>query len=352
MSEVKMNEDFESNFLRLIEENKKSGTIPMSTIIKSIPYELFDEFIDLCVKENIEILDDDDEFMVSDENYVLKSNNIMNSYFRDISKIPLLSHEETVFLFKRMHDKSITSEEQNKARQRLIESNLRLVVSIAKRYVFPGESFMDVVQNGNLGLIRAVEKFDPDKGIRLSTYATWWIRQSILRMHCDNYRQIRIPVYQAHVIHIVNQESARISAETGKEPTVDELARRLNLTPEQVKIAIFNSEEILSLNCPVEKDGDTALLEFVEDKKGIAEFSKVIDKLDVESLFEKCRKHNKLSPREEDVIKKRFGFYGRIYNLDEIGQEYNLTRERVRQIETKAIRKLRLAAKNLINDNR
>lgn len=344
-----MSKDFEEEFLRIIDGYKSSGNkIPMSEIIKVIPYELFDEFLDLCVKENIEILDDDDEFMVSDTNYVLKSNNIMNSYFRDIGKIPLLTHEETVFLFKKMRDKSISSEEQNKARQRLIESNLRLVVSIAKRYVFPGESFMDVVQNGNLGLIRAVEKFDPDKGIKLSTYATWWIRQSILRMHCDNYRQIRIPVYQAHVIHIVNQESARISAETGKEPTVDELAKSLNLTVEQVKMAFFSSEEILSLNCPVEKDSDTALLEFVEDKKGTAEFSQVINKIDIETLFEKCRQNNKLSPREEDVIKKRYGFYGRIYNLEEIGRDYNLTRERVRQIETKALRKLRSVAVNLL----
>ena len=345
-----MSKDFDEDFLRIIDGYKTSGTIPMSEIIKNIPYELFDEFLDLCVKENVEILNDDDEFMVSDSNYVFKSNNIINSYFRDISKIPLLTHEETVFLFKKMRDESLPLEERNKARQRIIESNLRLVVSIAKRYSFHTETFMDIIQNGNLGLIKAIEKYDPDMGIRLSTYATWWIRQSILRIHCDHYRAIRVPVYHAHVIQIVNREISRVYAETGKNPSVDELAKSLNFTPEQVTMAISNSEEILSLNSPVEKDSDTALLEFVEDKKGVAEFNQVIDRLDIETLFQKCKQNNKLSEREEDIIKKRFGFYGRIYNLEEIGLEYDLTRERVRQIESRALRKLRLAAKNLIND--
>ena len=338
------------DFARLIEEGKESGTIPMSTIVKVIPYESFDEFIDLCVQENIKILDDDDEFMASDYTDTYTSSNpnsIVSSYLKEIGRYPLLTPEETIFFFKKMHDTSITLEERNKAQQKLIESNLKLVVSIAKRYNFRYESFMDTIQNGNLGLIRAVEKFDFERGIRFSTYATWWIRQSITRMHSDNYRIIRVPVYQIQLVQSVTREIARFYAETGKNPSIDELAKNLNLTPEQVALAITSSEEIVSLNTPIGEDGDKDLLDCIEDKSEKSEFTRILEKMDVENLFEKCRQLKKLSPRDEDIIKKRFDFYGRIYSLEEIGDEYNLTRERVRQIETLALRRMSLVAQIL-----
>ena len=346
-------DNLDSKYLRLIKNSKESGKISMSDIIKNIPYEFFDAFLEICAQESIEILDDD-EFMVSDcSDYdtTIMSSSIISAYLKEISQIPLLTSEETIFLSKRMRDESIPIEERNKSRKRLIESNLKLVVSVAKRYAFTShtESFMDIVQNGNLGLIRAVEKFDPEKGFKFSTYATWWIRQSILRKYFENNRLIRIPAYQHQLVYTVSKEASRLYSETGKAPSIEVLATNLNLTEDQVRQALVNSNEVVSLNTPIGDEKDSYLLDFIEDKKNPIEIDRILSKMSVDNLFERCKRLKKLSPREIDIIKKRFGFYGRVYNLDEIGSEYGVTRERVRQIELLALKKLQKAASDLIN---
>lgn len=332
---------------RLIEEFKKEGTASISKIIKIVPYELFDEFITMCMQEGIQIIDD--EFEISDPNemYNHKLNDAVTAYFNEIKNFPVLSYEETVHLTKTMRNESIPLQEREKARKRMTECNLKLVVSIAKHYshINHKDSFMDIIQSGNLGLIKAIELYDPDKGFMFSTYATWWIKQSITRFFLETNTSIRIPTHRLHVINVVNQEYSRLYSTTGKFPGVEELAKKLNLTEEQVQQALFNPTEILSLNTPIGGDEeDFTLLDCVSENEEI-DLNRVISKICVDSIFEKARRSNKLSPREEDILKKRFGFYDHEYSLEEIGTQYNLTRERIRQIEQEALIKLRNVAK-------
>ncbi|HPZ85588.1 MAG TPA: RNA polymerase sigma factor RpoD [Bacillota bacterium] len=254
-------------------------------------------------------------------------------YLKEIGRVPLLTAEEEVELAKRMEmgDKE--------AKQRLIESNLRLVVSIAKRYVGRGMLFLDLIQEGNMGLIKAVEKFDYRKGYKLSTYATWWIRQAITRAIADQARTIRIPVHMVETINKLVRTSRQLLQELGREPTAEEIAEEMGLTPERVREIQKIAQEPVSLETPIGEEEDSHLGDFIEDQDALAPAeaaSFVMLKEQIEEVLDT------LNEREQRVLRLRFGLDdGKARTLEEVGREFGVTRERIRQIEAKALRKLR-----------
>ena len=254
-------------------------------------------------------------------------------YLKEIGKVPLLTIEEETELAKKMVD----GDEQ--ARKKLAEANLRLVVSIAKRYVGRGMMFLDLIQEGNLGLIKAVEKFDYNKGYKFSTYATWWIRQAITRAIADQARTIRIPVHMVETINKLIRESRRLLQELGREPTPDELAKELNMTYEKVREIMKIAQEPVSLETPIGEEEDSHLGDFIPDEDAPAPAEAASYMLLREQLTDVL---DTLTSREARVLKLRFGLEdGRSRTLEEVGKEFNVTRERIRQIEAKALRKLR-----------
>ena len=254
-------------------------------------------------------------------------------YLKDIGKIPLLSPEREKYLAEQIALGS------KAAKDELIEANLRLVVSIAKRHVGKGMYFLDLIQEGNLGLIKAVEKFDYSKGYKFSTYATWWIRQAITRAIADQARTIRIPVHMVETIHKVSRTARQLLQEYGKEPTTDEIAERLGITPDKVREIMKIAQDPVSLETPIGEEEDSHLGDFVEDNDSPAPSDSASYALLREQL---CNILHTLTPREEQVIKLRFGLEdGRPRTLEEVGKQFQITRERIRQIEAKALRKLR-----------
>ena len=254
-------------------------------------------------------------------------------YLKEIGKVPLLSIEEETELAKRM------VEGDDQARKKLAEANLRLVVSIAKRYVGRGMMFLDLIQEGNLGLIKAVEKFDYNKGYKFSTYATWWIRQAITRAIADQARTIRIPVHMVETINKLIRESRRLLQELGREPTPDELAKELNMTYDKVREIMKIAQEPVSLETPIGEEEDSHLGDFIPDEDAPAPAEAASYMLLREQLTDVL---DTLTSREARVLKLRFGLEdGRSRTLEEVGKEFNVTRERIRQIEAKALRKLR-----------
>ena len=254
-------------------------------------------------------------------------------YLKEIGKVPLLSPEEEIELAKRME-----LGDEN-ARKRLAEANLRLVVSIAKRYVGRGMQFLDLIQEGNLGLIKAVEKYDYSKGFKFSTYATWWIRQAITRAIADQARTIRVPVHMVEVINKATRCNRKLVQELGREPTLEEIAEELNLPIEKIIEANRTAADTLSLDTPVGDEEDTSIGSFVEDDNTPSPADATSNTLLAEALTEIL---GTLTEREADVLRMRFGMYdGRTHTLEEVGQIFGVTRERIRQIENKAIRKLR-----------
>ena len=254
-------------------------------------------------------------------------------YLKEIGKVPLLSLEEETELAKKMVDGD------ELARKKLAEANLRLVVSIAKRYVGRGMMFLDLIQEGNLGLIKAVEKFDYNKGYKFSTYATWWIRQAITRAIADQARTIRIPVHMVETINKLIRESRRLLQELGREPTPDELAKELNMTYEKVREIMKIAQEPVSLETPIGEEEDSHLGDFIPDEDAPAPAEAASYMLLREQLTDVL---DTLTSREARVLKLRFGLEdGRSRTLEEVGKEFNVTRERIRQIEAKALRKLR-----------
>ena len=254
-------------------------------------------------------------------------------YLKEIGKVPLLSAEEEIDLARRM------SEGDESAKKRLAEANLRLVVSIAKRYVGRGMLFLDLIQEGNLGLIKAVEKFDYQKGFKFSTYATWWIRQAISRAIADHARTIRIPVHMVETINRVSRANHELLQELGHEPSPEEIAHKLHLPLEKVEEVMRIGQEPISLETPVGEEDDSHLGDFIQDD----EAEEPADAASYAMLREQLAGVLKtLTPREERVLRLRYGLTdGRMHTLEEVGEEFNVTRERIRQIEAKALRKLR-----------
>ena len=254
-------------------------------------------------------------------------------YLKEIGKIPLLTPERELYLAEQI------ALDNKAAKDELIEANLRLVVSIAKRHVGKGMYFLDLIQEGNLGLIKAVEKFDYSKGYKFSTYATWWIRQAITRAIADQARTIRIPVHMVETIHKVSRTARTLLQELGREPTTDEIAEKLGITADKVRDIMKIAQDPVSLETPIGEEEDSHLGDFVEDMDSPAPSESASYSLLREQL---CNILHTLTPREEQVIKLRFGLEdGRPRTLEEVGKQFNITRERIRQIEAKALRKLR-----------
>ena len=257
-------------------------------------------------------------------------------YLKDIGKVPLLTAEEEIELSKQME---MGGEIGKKAQQRLAEANLRLVVSIAKRYVGRGMLFLDLIQEGNLGLIKAVEKYDYRKGFKFSTYATWWIRQAITRAIADQARTIRIPVHMVETINKLIRVSRQLLQELGREPTPEEIADEMNMSVERVREILKISQEPVSLETPIGEEEDSHLGDFIQDDNVPVPADAAAFTLLKEQLVEVL---GTLTEREQKVLRLRFGLDdGRARTLEEVGKEFNVTRERIRQIEAKALRKLR-----------
>lgn len=264
------------------------------------------------------------------------SDDSVRLYLREIGKIPLLNSEEELALAQKV----VAGDK--KAKDKMAEANMRLVVSIAKRYSGRGLDLLDLIQEGNTGLLRAVEKFDPDKGFKFSTYATWWIRQAITRAIADQARTIRIPVHMVETINKLLRTQRRMTQELNREPTIDELAKELEMEPEKVEYVIKIKQDITSLDAGVGRDegeDDSVLGDFIEDEDTATPEESAANQLlkeQVQSVL------SSLSEREQKIIKMRFGLEnGKSHTLEEVGQEFAVTRERIRQIEAKALAKLR-----------
>ena len=257
-------------------------------------------------------------------------------YLKEIGKVPLLTAEEEIELAQKMEE---GGPEGEAAKKKLAEANLRLVVSIAKRYVGRGMLFLDLIQEGNLGLIKAVEKFDFHKGFKFSTYATWWIRQAITRAIADQARTIRIPVHMVETIHKVSRYSRQMLQELGREATAEEIGEKMGMSADKVREILKIAQDPVSLETPIGEEEDSHLGDFIPDDETPAP-AEAASATILREVIE--RELHTLTPREEHVIKLRFGLYdGRTRTLEEVGQEFEITRERIRQIEAKALRKLR-----------
>jgi len=318
-------EDFDTNLIeKIYEELEKNG-------IKILEEEVGEE-----EEEGVNLEDEVKELLERESPEVHDASNVrdpIKMYLREIGKIPLLTPRQERELARRaqMGDK--------KAREKLIVSNLRLVVSIAKRYMGRGLSFLDLIQEGNIGLLKAVEKFDWRKGYKFSTYATWWIRQAITRAIADHARTIRIPVHMVETINKVNKLRREYYQKYGEEPSIEELAKMLGKPPEKVKEILEASKETISLESPIGEDEDSSIEDFVADES-IPSPKKEAMRMLMREELEKVLKT--LSPREAMVLRMRYGLLdGKPKTLEEVGQYFNVTRERIRQIEVKALRKLR-----------
>jgi RNA polymerase primary sigma factor len=289
-----------------------------------------------ALDELIDEEEDDVDTLNSGQYFDDVSDDSVRLYLREIGKIPLLNAADELALAQKV----VAGDK--KAKDKMAEANMRLVVSIAKRYSGRGLDFLDLIQEGNTGLLRAVEKFDPDKGFKFSTYATWWIRQAITRAIADQARTIRIPVHMVETINKLLRTQRRMTQELNREPTIEELAKELEMEPEKVEYVIKIKQDITSLDAGVGRDGedeDSVLGDFIEDEDGATPEESATNQLlkeQVQAIL------STLSEREQKIVKMRFGLEnGKSYTLEEVGQEFAVTRERIRQIEAKALAKLR-----------
>ncbi len=278
----------------------------------------------------------DEELAITAENVDAFADDSVRLYLREIGKIPLLTPEEEADLAQRI------VKGDKKAKDKMVESNMRLVVSIAKRYGGRGLDFLDLIQEGNTGLLRAVDKFDPEKGFKFSTYATWWVRQAITRAIADQARTIRIPVHMVETINKVLRTTRKLTSELNREPTNEEIAKALNMEPEKIDYVMRIKQDIASLDASVGRDGDdedSVLGDFVEDEDRDRPEDSAANQILKEQLSEIIAT---LTDREQKIIRLRFGIGGeRPHTLEEVGSEFDVTRERIRQIEAKALAKLR-----------
>ena len=337
-----------------IVEKAKDGKMTyaeLATKLDNINPEQIDKVFDKFEEMGVDILKDDfeDEPDVEDLENIeevedIKDINLTNfegvnvdepvrMYLREIGKIPLLTYEEELDLAQKV------LEGDEEAKKKLSESNLRLVVSIAKKYVGRGMLFLDLIQEGNMGLIKAVEKFDYTKGYKFSTYATWWIRQAITRAIADQARTIRIPVHMVETINKLKKVQSHLLHENGKEATEEEIAKAMGLSVARVREIVRVAQEPVSMETPIGPEEDSRLMDFIKDDEALAPDDaalKTITNEDIDAVLKT------LTPREENVIRLRFGLKdGRCHTLEEVGSEFEVTRERIRQIEAKALRKLR-----------
>ena len=353
----------EERLSNLIEKGKKAGKLTLKEIADvidglNLSQEQMDRFYDTLEELNIETVGedlppiDDDELLPAldeleeidevTEEEIAEADSMVDSYstddpvrmyLKEIGKVSLLTQEEEIELAVRM------SQGDEEAKRRMAEANLRLVVSIAKRYVGRGMLFLDLIQEGNLGLIKAVEKFDYTKGYKFSTYATWWIRQAITRAIADQARTIRIPVHMVETINKVIRVSRQLLQELGHDPSAEEIAAEMNIPVEKVRDILKIAQEPVSLETPIGEEEDSHLGDFIPDEDASEPSEAASFSLLKEQLMSVLAT---LTPREEKVLRLRFGLEdGRARTLEEVGREFNVTRERIRQIEAKALRKLR-----------
>ena len=336
--DIKKTENIENE--EIIEETKGNSIDDIENAPENLD-ELFNEPPTLELDFDEAPTDDDlklEEMDVENLNEDISVDNIslddpVKVYLREIGRVPLLSSEEEIELAVKI------TEGDEYAKQRLTEANLRLVVSIAKKYVGRGMYFLDLIQEGNVGLIKAVDKFDYTKGFKFSTYATWWIRQAITRAIADQARTIRIPVHMVETINRLKKVQSQLLHENGYEPSEEVIAEKMELPVERVREIMRIAQEPVSMETPIGPEEDSRLMDFIRDEDALApdEASlKTITNEDIDSVLKT------LTPREESVIRLRFGLQdGRCHTLEEVGTEFNVTRERIRQIEAKALRKLR-----------
>ena len=363
-----MEEQKNSNLKDLVKKGKKNGVLTYKEVMDAyegvdLTPEQIDDIYESLERNGIEVVPDSDIYTNVDQDNMLgnggrsiagegsymkdreiKELNLdipegvgiddpVRMYLKEIGKIPLLTPEEEIELAKRME------KGDEEAKRRLTEANLRLVVSIAKRYVGRGMLFLDLIQEGNLGLIKAVEKFDYKKGYKFSTYATWWIRQAITRAIADQARTIRIPVHMVETINKLIRVSRQLVQELGREPTPEEIAKEMGISPEKVREIIKIAQEPVSLETPIGEEEDSHLGDFIEDQDAKAPAEEASHTLLREQLEEVL---STLTDREQKVLRLRFGLDdGRARTLEEVGYAFGVTRERIRQIEAKTLRKLR-----------
>ena len=317
--------DYDIDQLEKLYETLESNGIEVTSYINPAEFDDIDTEVEQM--ENSEEM----EKVLSQEGLAI--DDPVRMYLKEIGKVPLLDADRELLLAQKM------SEGDARAKQELVEANLRLVVSIAKRYVGKGMFFLDLIQEGNLGLMKAVEKFDYTKGYKFSTYATWWIRQAITRAIADQARTIRIPVHMVETIHKVSRVSRQLLQERGHEASAEEIAEVIGMSPEKVREIMKIAQDPVSLETPIGEEEDSHLGDFIEDSDSPAPADAASYALLREQLSEVL---HTLTPREEHVLKLRFGLDdGRTRTLEEVGKEFNITRERIRQIEAKALRKLR-----------
>ena len=327
-STLKLTEDQYELIVRVLEKND----IDVLQVVEEDDTEVPDDELDI-IDENGEEEQDLLDLSIPDS---INIEDPVRMYLKEIGKVPLLTAEEEIELSKQME---LGGEEGKRAQQRLAEANLRLVVSIAKRYVGRGMLFLDLIQEGNLGLIKAVEKYDYRKGFKFSTYATWWIRQAITRAIADQARTIRIPVHMVETINKLIRVSRQLLQELGREPTPEEIAEKMNMPVERVREILKISQEPVSLETPIGEEEDSHLGDFIQDDNVPVPADAAAFTLLKEQLVEVL---DTLTDREQQVLRLRFGLDdGRARTLEEVGKVFNVTRERIRQIEAKALRKLR-----------
>ena len=334
----------------LIELGKKNGFITYETLAEhlkglDLDADALDELYNALIDNNIEIVSDDDsnsggknaeeELVLSDEELTkdVNINDPVRMYLKEIGKIPLLTMEEEM-----KYSVAAAAGDEN-AKRILAESNLRLVVSIAKRYVGRGLLFLDLIQEGNIGLMKAVEKFDYDKGFKFSTYATWWIRQAITRALADQARTIRVPVHMVETINKMARIQRQMTLELNREPSEEEIAKKMGISVEKVREVIKISQDPVSLETPIGEEDDSHLGDFIKDELSMSPEEYATNEILKEEIKSVLLT---LQEREQEVLELRFGLVdGTSHTLEEVGKKFNVTRERIRQIEAKALRKLR-----------